>query len=195
MMRILWIVVVIGLASCKDKAAPSPTRSTTSDTVHTASDGAIRNLHSNGNVREEATMANGVLTGVRRLYREDGTLEIEENYAANGMLDGEYKVYYADGKNIEILKIYRNNVSDGILKVYYQDGKIKEEVTILDNEENGPFTEYYNNGQIHWKGTYRKGDNEYGELIEYDSLGTMIKKMMCDSMAICRTTWKNKNKK
>ena len=59
-----------------------------------------------------------------------------------------------------------------------------------NNEENGPFSEYFENGQIQWKGTYRNGDNEYGILYEYDSLGTPIKIMKCDTQAICRTIWK-----
>ena len=49
---------------------------------------------------------------------------------------------------------------------------------------------YYENGQIHWKGTYLNGDNEFGLLEEWDSLGTMIKRMKCDSMAVCRTFWR-----
>ena len=31
------------------------------------------------------------------------------------------------------------------------------------------------------------GDNEFGLLERFDTTGTLIKKMMCDSMAICRT--------
>ncbi|MBK7701221.1 MAG: hypothetical protein IPJ39_22090 [Saprospiraceae bacterium] len=59
-----------------------------------------------------------------------------------------------------------------------------------DNNENGPFTEYYENGQIHWKGTYLNGGNEFGLLEEAGFLGTMIKRMKCDSMAVCRTFWR-----
>ena len=52
------------------------------------------------------------------------------------------------------------------------------------------FEEYYTNGKIKWKGSYRNGDHEYGLLEKYDSTGVLVKKMECDSLFICRTVWK-----
>ena len=68
-----------------------------------------------------------------------------------------------------------------------------ERVTFEGNEENGPFEEYHQNGQIQWKGTYLKGENEYGLLEEFDEIGEPIKRMMCDEMAICKTIWTKEN--
>ena len=64
-----------------------------------------------------------------------------------------------------------------------------EEVLFKDNEENGPFVEYYDNGEIEWKGSYLNGDNEFGILEQYDRTGVLIKKMECDSLGACITVW------
>ncbi|MBC7884043.1 MAG: toxin-antitoxin system YwqK family antitoxin [Saprospiraceae bacterium] len=146
--------------------------------------------YESGKIKEKAIYVNGMLTGARLLYHENGQIEIEEMYNEKGVLEGPYKVYYASGK-VQLEKQYVQNEINGTIKVYYPSGTLKEEVTMEHNEENGPFTEYYNNGKIHWKGTYRNGDNEYGVLYEYDSLGAPIKIMKCDTMAICRSIWKH----
>ena len=152
-------------------------------------DGKYQLLFDSGKIREESNYKDGQLTGKRTLYFENGNVEVEELYIDDGLLNGPYKSYYSDG-TLQLQKTYENNIITGIIKVYYPSGKIKEEVTISENEENGPFTEYYENGKIHWKGNYRNGDNEYGILYEYDSLGSALKIMKCDTMAICRTVWK-----
>jgi antitoxin component YwqK of YwqJK toxin-antitoxin module len=139
---------------------------------------------------EKANFSHGLVTGTREIYRNNGVIEIKEQYDEQGYLHGKHLTYHPDGKSVMIEKTYTNNAIQGTLKVFYPDGKIKEEVTMKDNNENGPFKEYYQNGALHWQGTYRNGDNEFGELIEYDSLGNIIKKMLCDTNAICRTTWK-----
>lgn len=152
--------------------------------------GQYEAFHDNGLLKEKCTFKNGKISGERLLYDYDGTLDTKENYNDIGALHGEHLTYHADGKNIQIKKQYQHNVLEGKLIKYYKSGQIEEEVNIENNEENGPFTEYYQNGAIHWKGTYLDGDDEYGELIEYDSLGQIIKKMNCNPKGICHTVWK-----
>ena len=104
-------------------------------------------------------------------------------------MEGIYQTFYPDG-TIKLEKHFQNNTLVGTIKVYHPNGNLKEEVTIENNTENGPFKEYHSNGKIHWQGTYLNGDNEFGLLEEYDSTGMLIKKMMCDSNAVCITIWK-----
>jgi len=155
-------------------------------------DGMYRSFYENGNKYEEANYSKGVLTGERKIYFQNGNIDIIEVYNQSGQLDGEYKAYHENGK-LKVEKFYKNNLMEGVLKVYYPSGNIKEEVLLTNNTENGPFTEYFENGKIQWKGTYLNGDNEFGLLEEFDSTGTLIKKMECDSLAICRTVWKSEN--
>ena len=152
-------------------------------------EGKFQEYYEDGKIKEEAFFKNGKYSGIRTLFFQNGKPEIEENYTDGGLLNGAYKAYYDNGQ-VKVEKNYTQNVLTGPVKVYYESGKIKEEVMMSDNNENGPFTEYYEKGQIHWKGTYLNGDNEFGLLEEWDSLGTMIKRMKCDSMAVCRTFWR-----
>lgn len=140
-----------------------------------------------GTVREKAYYENGQLNGERVLYFPSGDIEIQESYNMD-IMNGAYKVFYENGNLLQEL-VYNEGKIQGMLKGYYENGGIKEEVTIVDNEENGPFTEYYENGKIHWEGSYLNGDNEFGLLKEYNIDGVLIKKMNCDSLAICRTIW------
>jgi antitoxin component YwqK of YwqJK toxin-antitoxin module len=152
-------------------------------------EGPFITYYESGKIKEESNYSSGKLSGKRILYAENGNIEIEEIYTDTGVLHGPYKLYYPNG-TLQLEKTYQDNIITGSIKVYYTSGQLKEEVSMSNNEENGPFTEYYENGKIHWKGIYRNGDNEYGVLYEYDSLGAPIKIMKCDTLAICRTVWK-----
>lgn len=140
-----------------------------------------------GNLIEVANYKMGKLDGLRTLYYPDGKIEIEENYAQD-LLEGEYRSYYESGI-IQLETIYEGNVMNDTLRTYYLDGTPKEVVLMKDNDENGPFVEYHPNGQKHWEGTYRNGDNEVGLLSEYDTEGQLIKKMQCSDKSICQTIW------
>lgn len=137
---------------------------------------------------EKSFYIDGQLHGTRTLYFQDGQAEIVEQYERDVLIDT-LKVYYPSGA-LKQRKPYDMGVLSGILFTFYEDGTLKEEATFVNNEEQGPFVEYHPSGQPKWRGTYRNGDNEYGELIQYDSTGTMIRKMMCDTAAICTTIWR-----
>ena len=66
-----------------------------------------------------------------------------------------------------------------------------------NNQENGPFKEYFQNGNLKFEGTYEGGDYEVGELKKYDESGNLIAKMNCEIRQIageqfsqCSTVWK-----
>lgn len=152
-------------------------------------DGAYILYYETGQIREKSMYRGDTLAGVRTLYFDNGKPEVEEPYDQNGILNGLYRQYYPEG-GVKLEQEYTNNVISGVLRVYYPGGQLKEEVTMQENQENGPFTEYHTNGKIEWKGTYKDGDNEFGWLEQYDSLGQLIKVMRCDTPGICRTKWK-----
>lgn len=154
--------------------------------------GAYVAYYDTGILYEKSEYNHGKLRGSRLIHYPDGQLEISESYDDSGMLDGPYITYYKNGK-VMAEKVYSKNILQGKVSVYYEDGQLKEEVWFKDNQENGPFTEYFPNGKVQWKGTYLNGPNEFGALEEYDSTGVLIKQMLCDSLAICRSTWKIEN--
>lgn len=189
-----YVIVVLVLSSCGAKKMEEKYEDGKVKAVYYLDSeglyhGAYKRYYPSGQLLEEASYVKNALTGKRVLYYASGQIEIEEHYNQQGLMEGPYKAYYEDG-TLKLEKVYLNNQITGILKVYYPSGAIKEEVTMSENEENGPFTEYYENGAMHWKGTYLNGDNEFGKLEEFDSLGNLIKVMQCDSMAVCRTSWR-----
>jgi len=141
----------------------------------------------NGVLVEKSNYKNGALQGKRVLYHTNGAIEIEEMYEA-GVIEGPYRTYFFDGVLAQEAN-YVNGIMQGLIKSYYENGSLKEEVTMRDNEENGPFREYYENGKLSWEGQYLNGDDEFGLLKNYDKSGTLIKKMMCDSLGVCATIW------
>jgi len=189
-----YLIAVLVLASCGAKKMEEKYEDGTIKTVYYLDSegfyhGTYKKYYPSGQLMEEAIYVKNLLSGKRVLYYSNGQIEIEEHYNQQGLMEGPYRAYYENG-TLKLEKQYLNNQITGILKVYYPSGKIKEVVTMSENEENGPFTEYYENGSMHWKGTYLNGDNEFGKLEEFDSLGNLIKVMQCDSMAICRTSWR-----
>ena len=149
--------------------------------------GLYKSFDEEGNVIETAIYKNGKLNGDRNFYFKNGKLELSEHYVED-VITGPYVSYYISGQ-VEISFEYNNGEVNGLLTKYYESGTIKEEVNMKNNEENGPFKEYYESGQLKWEGQYLNGDNEFGLLVNYKNDGTIIKKMMCDSLAICRTIW------
>ena len=149
--------------------------------------GLTQKFYPSGNLFEQSEYVHGALTGERILYYENGIPEIIERYC-EGMICDTIRTYYQDG-TLKFEAVYTNSVMTGIARSFYPSGKLKEEVTFKENVEEGPFTEFHENGGIKWEGTYLNGPNEFGLLMEYDTTETLIRKMMCDSMAICQTIW------
>jgi len=140
-----------------------------------------------GKLVSKANYKEGIESGKRVIFYENGNPEIEENYR-NGALEGDYRVYYKTGE-LKLVSNYQNNTIQGQVKKYYQSGQLMEDVAFVDNEENGPFVEFWENGNLKWQGSYKDGDNEFGELQKFNEEGILIRKLMCDSLAVCRTFW------
>ncbi len=149
--------------------------------------GTYTAFYDTGEVKQKGVYENGVMVGENTFFHKNGNPEIKETYV-NGIITGQYYSYYENGQ-VEISAPYEKGNMNGTLKAYYENGAVKEVVEIVNGDENGPFKEYYENGKIHWEGQYLNGDNEFGLLKEFDENGTLIKKMMCDSLAVCRSVW------
>ena len=140
-----------------------------------------------GKLFDLSNYVDGKLNGKRTIFYQDGSIDTEEHYD-NDVLVGDYKQFYKNGQLMQTGS-YTEGVLEGQVVSYFDNGAMRESVTFAENIENGPFIEYYENGKKHWEGTYRNGDNEFGLLMEYDSLENVIKKMDCDTLGMCRTIW------
>lgn len=187
------MIMFFFLASCADSDVVTKYESgKVKEVFKTKENGTIKNgpykkLTETGEIMEKARYEEDKLVGERIIFFKNGNPEIKEFYK-DGVLDGEYNVFREDG-SLLLKSNYANGTLQGISTKYFPDGNISEEVTFVDGEENGPFKEYYENGQVQWEGIYKNGDNEFGLLKQFDKEGTLIKKMMCNDMAICQTIW------
>lgn len=195
MSRYIILLLIMGIQACGDgltkvKDYDENGVLTTEYTIDADGfkQGWLMTYYDNGkDTFEKAEYLDDRLHGTRTLYYPSGKPEIEEHYLQDIITDTLY-LYYENG-NIKMKSLFDMGVHRGINLAYYESGAIKEEVTFEDNMEKGPFVEYHENGRVHWQGQYLNGPNEYGELQEYNEQGELIKRMLCDSLGICATTW------
>jgi len=139
------------------------------------------------NLLEQGVYQDGVLHGTRTIYHPDGTTPMVIETYEKGQFDGPYKTYHRNG-NVELAGEYISGVMTGEWKGFYDNNQLKEVVRFENNMEQGPFKEYYMNGNLKAEGAYLNGPREHGELLLYDTLGILERKMMCDN-GRCATTW------
>lgn len=155
--------------------------------------GWYKRYDAKGNLLEHANYLNDTLNGSRNLYFANGTPRTEETYE-NGLILGQFKEYYKSGQLLQegtYKKIDNRTAFDGLLITYHENGAVKEKVTMKGGEEDGPFEEYHENGNIAAKGFYISDGfeaKEHGELELYDEHGELVRKMNC-KVGACITTW------
>jgi len=148
--------------------------------------GPAREYDPEGTLTTEENYLDGKLDGERKLYGPDGKLIVLENYKAD-RFEGEYLNFDSLG-NVVLRGNYIGGAMNKEWYQYYADGGVKEVVTFVDNEENGPFREWHQNGNPKASGAYRNGDNEDGVLHLYTETGELERVMQC-SLKMCMTFW------
>jgi antitoxin component YwqK of YwqJK toxin-antitoxin module len=149
-------------------------------------EGFYHRIDSSGILMEEAHYKQDTLHGIRKLFHENGVIEYEESHDM-GRYHGPFRNYYEDG-TLEMEGEYKHDEMVGVWTRYYPGGQKMEEVQFSNNMENGPFTEWYENGKLKATGSYLEGDNEHGELLEYNEEGVLIARKEC-VRGICQTRW------
>jgi antitoxin component YwqK of YwqJK toxin-antitoxin module len=118
-------------------------------------------------------------------------LESIEHYQ-NNKIHGKFQAFYPGGQ-VKIEQDFVQGALNGLSIRYHENGKIMEKVMLKDNVENGPFSEYYENGTLKTEGTYTPNEDgdglEDGELKEYDENGQLIRIADC-KLGMCLTRWK-----
>ncbi len=95
---------------------------------------------------------------------------------------------HAPGGELRNQGQYVDNMMAGLWYRYYPNGQAAEAVTFSGNEEEGPFWEWHENGQLKAEGNYKPGGREEGPLRLYDEQGELARVMLCTT-GICRTVW------
>ncbi len=161
-------------------------------------DGLYVRISPKGDTLERIQYSDGNIEGQRVLYYPNGQISIVENYIQN-QYNGPYQSFYEDGAPRQF-GTFKDGQFDGELKTYYKEpaGRLKESVFMSNGVENGPFKQYYPDGQTEAEGTYTNGlkegsfkeyhtngnisaegnylnDIEDGEIKIFDTTGTLIK--------------------
>ena len=144
---------------------------------------------STGVMLERGHYKDGKLHGIREILFPDGKVKVRERYEAGQMTDL-YEYYFPNGQ-LELKGYYIGGAMYGDWKKYDDQGNLLEIVTMINNEEMGPFKEYYPNGKLQTEGVYLHGPNEDVLLNLFNESGELYKTMLCDS-GICITTWEKK---
>lgn len=156
-----------------------------------AKEGLYQKLSPDGKLLEEAHYHLNQLEGERKYFYPGGAVESIENYK-NGVIHGKFRKFFENGAP-RIEQEYANGVMQGLSIRYYANGNVEERVTMKDNEENGPFQEYYETGVLKTEGFYSPVEEEsaveQGELKEYDESGQLIRIADCTN-GRCITRWK-----
>ena len=107
---------------------------------------------------------NGVCPEESTLYGENSKEIIcyKENKEKHGM----HIKWHADGKTKKFRRTYKDNQLDGPYKEWYSNGQLKVRLNYLQNHLNGNYTRWYSNGQIHIKASYMNG-TKMGAYLEY----------------------------
>lgn len=135
---------------------------------------------------ERGTYHANALHGIRELFYPDSTVKVRERYSAGEMVDL-YEYFRPDG-SLELSGYYIDGTMYGLWRTYDEAGNLVEEVFMAENEERGPFREYYPDGKLKAQGTYLQGPNEEGLLYLYAPTGELQKKMLCRN-GRCVTLW------
>ena len=138
-------------------------------------EGAYSEYNEKGQLKEFTTYKNGDKDGAFKRFWETGELKEEGTYRKNAdswnepFKIGVYKKYHPNGDMIISAKFGIDEDNDemligkGILNDYYKTDDpyksiLKEETNFLDGEYHGVKKEYYENGELRFKGEFIKGE-------------------------------------
>lgn len=92
---------------------------------------------------------------------------------SNQMRQGHWIIYYKQTDKVLQEGSYKDNQRQGIWKQYLDDGTISSEITFVDDEPNGYAKNYFPNGQVSEEGIW-KNDLWIGEYKAYYENGKLI---------------------
>jgi len=140
-------------------------------------DGNCRYYFPSGKLGQAVAFKNGIREGPFTEYYEDGSVKSSGSYHLDE-LDGPYQAFFPGGRQAETKGQYRKGMKDGLwmfflssgrvemtvkyqlgkelarhydngsFMEYYEDGIPKSDYTYEDGKKNGPFSEWYDQGEF-----------------------------------------------
>ena len=111
---------------------------------------------------------------------DNGNPKVVKYYKKNnGELKLVKEVVYYDNKTPKLEGAYKDDQREGMWKAWYNNGKLWSEGAYKDGKRNGLGITYHPNGQKYIEGMY-KDDIRVGKWMFYDTTGRVIKQVNMD---------------
>ncbi|MEM6524322.1 MAG: DUF4375 domain-containing protein [Bacteroidota bacterium] len=146
----------------------------------TSFSGTLTTKYSNGKLKEEFQLSNGVINGFLKTYFENGQIK-SWNEFSNGEQLGEQKEWYENGnqKKIVTIDVKTSNTRE---QLYYENGQLNEEYTSDKNSQRiGKWLKFWKDGSKKLEAEFKEGMayfqnywNEEGEQLLIDGNGVYI---------------------
>lgn len=108
--------------------------------------GQFLDYYFSGRKQGEGTFQDGRLTGLRKMYYQNGKLAMERKYTA-GVENGSENEYYEDG-SLKQKGEFENGKEEGIWESYYPNGQVQLRSKYKTGEIFDTATTYYSTGKI-----------------------------------------------
>ncbi len=136
--------------------------------------GTYKVYHPNGQLQMIAQFVDGKRDGTATYYNKYGA-EKELIHYKEGEFHGEYTTYHAMGKGFtEYTANYVDNEIDGEFVEYYTDGIVRAKLTFKEGKKEGKGEIYYHDGQLDVVKNYLN-DELHGDFKEYHYNGQIYK--------------------
>ena len=132
--------------------------------------GWTKEYYKNGQLKQEEYYDKGILAKVRKKYSETGVL-LGEWQIDNGKENGLYKGYYPSGKMYREIE-YENGKQNGVVKEYYEDGSVKTIQYFLNNCADGEMKMFHPSGKLEMYSVMKNDSTVYWN--KYDEAGKNI---------------------
>lgn len=154
-------------------------------------DGLSTDYYPKGQKKAEFYFKSGILNGEGKAYFENGNIQVETSWK-NDVMDGEYKEYYQSGK-IRIKAFLKNGKYQGSYSMYGEDNRYVYHFNCVDDVRkscqttyfdekgtklpDGPYEEYYKNGNMHRKGNIKSGFPDGKWCFYYEDSGALYREI------------------
>lgn len=129
----------------------------------------------NGTIVAEGNFINQLKDSIWRFYSDfDSTLLSEESYR-NNLKHGISKTYFPEGGQLSEIQEFKDGIRDGIWKKYFQEGAVMLEANYQNDELEGKFVIYFENGKVKIEGEYLHGVKT-GIWFEYNEAGDLVER-------------------
>lgn len=120
-------------------------------------------FHSNGKLKAESYVLNGLLHGPTRHYDDQGQL-LGQAHFKDGLKEGEEYLWYANG-DIYSIQRFHDNKPEGLQEYYYEGGVPRGTYYYIDGLLDGVNTLYYPNGKVKREMQYKHGQRHGHDLL------------------------------